>query len=340
MGSRADSLSPRKEEVLRAVVECYIAGASPVGSGTVYESQDFGVSPATIRKEMLALEQSGYLQQPHTSSGRVPTEAGYRYFVDALMAPYSLGPVEGRQISEFFEHAHGELGSVLASLSGLLAEVTRCAAVVVGPRADSAVVRSVQLVELSGHVVLLVAVLSTGAVEQRALELDAAPDAADVDQAAEVLSRTLVGRPVDTEVPVEGLPAGVARLVSVAAAALRAVEGGLAEHLFVGGHATVVRSFGAVETAQRILTLLERHYAVVSLLRDIVDRGMQVAIGGETGLVPLSECSVVVSPYLVEGRRAGSIAVLGPTHLNYPQAMATVAVISRQLGRMLSGGQG
>ena len=92
MGSRADALSPRKEEVLRAVVECYIAGASPVGSGTVYDSQDFGVSPATIRKEMLALEQAGYLQQPHTSSGRVPTEAGYRYFVDALMEPYSLGP--------------------------------------------------------------------------------------------------------------------------------------------------------------------------------------------------------------------------------------------------------
>jgi len=338
MGSRSDALSPRKEEILRAVVECYIAGASPVGSGTVYDSQDFGVSPATIRKEMLSLEQAGYLQQPHTSSGRMPTEAGYRYFVDALMEPYSLGPVEGRQISEFFEQAHGELGSVLASLSSLLSEVTRCAAVVVGPRADSAVVRSVQLVELSSHVVLLVAVLSTGAVEQRALELDAAPSPGDIDHAAEVLARALVGRPATTEVAIEGLPGSVARLVSVAADALRGAGGGLAEHLFVGGHATVVRSFGAVETAQRILTLLERHYAVVSLLRDIMDRGMQVAIGGETGLVPLSQCSVVVSPYLVEGRQAGSIAVLGPTHLNYPQAMATVAVISRQLGRMLSSG--
>ena len=338
MGSGTDALSPRKEEILRAVVECYISSASPVGSGTVCESQDFGVSPATIRKEMLSLEQSGYLHQPHTSSGRVPTEAGYRYFVDALMEPYSLGPVEGRQISEFFEHAHGELGSVLSSLSSLLAEVTRCAAVVVGPRADSAVVRSVQLVEISSHVVLLVAVLSTGAVEQRALELDIAPGAGDVEHAADVLAQALVGGPVDAEVPVEGLPVAVGRLVASAADALRGAAGGLAEHLFVGGHATVVRSFGAVESAQRILALLERHYAVVSLLRDIVDRGMRVAIGGETGLVPLSECSVVVSPYLVEGRRAGSIAVLGPTHLNYPQAMASVAVISRQLGRMLSSG--
>lgn len=338
MGSRTDALPPRKEEILRAVVECYIAGASPVGSGTVCESQDFGVSPATIRKEMLSLEQSGYLHQPHTSSGRVPTEAGYRYFVDALMEPYSLGPVEGRQISEFFEHAHGELGSVLTSLSSLLADVTRCAAVVVGPRADSAVVRSVQLVEISSHVLLVVAVLSTGAVEQPALELDVAPDRGDVEHAADVLARALVGRPVDAEVPVEGLPVAVGRLVASAADALSGGVGGLAEHLFVGGHATVVRSFGAVDTAQRILGLLERHYAVVSLLRDIVDRGMRVAIGGETGLVPLSECSVVVSPYLVEGRRAGSIAVLGPTHLNYPQAMATVAVTSRQLGQMLSSG--
>ena len=338
MGSRTDALSARKEEILRAVVECYISSASPVGSGTVCDSQDFGVSPATIRKEMLSLEQSGHLHQPHTSSGRVPTEAGYRYFVDALMEPYSLGPVEGQQISEFFEHAHGELGSVLTSLSSLLAEVTRCAAVVVGPRADSAVVRSVQLVEISSHVVIVVAVLSTGAVEQRALELDIAPDRGDIEAAADVLARSLVGGPVDAEVPMEGLPAAVGRLVASAADALRRGVGGLAEHLFVGGHATVVRSFGAVEVAQRILGLLERHYAVVSLLRDIVDRGMRVAIGGETGLVPLSECSVVVSPYLVEGRRAGTIAVLGPTHLNYPQAMATVAVTSRQLGRMLSGG--
>lgn len=337
MGSRAGVLSPRKEEILRAVVECYIASASPVGSGTVCESQDFGVSPATVRKEMLALEYSGYLQQPHTSSGRVPTEAGYRYFVDTLMEPYSLGPVEGRQIADFFEHAHGELGSVLASLSSLLAEVTSCTSVVVGPRAEAAVVKSVQLVELSSHVVLAVAVLSTGAVEQRALELDVPPAGDDVEQAAAALTRGLVGRPIDSEVPVEALPDGVGRLVASAAEALRSAGGGLDEHLFVGGHATVVRSFGAVDTAQRILALLERQYAVVTLLRDIVDRGMRVAIGGETGLVPLSECSVVVSPYLVEGQRAGSIAVFGPTHLNYPQAMATVAVISRQLSRMLSG---
>ncbi|MCY3785347.1 MAG: heat-inducible transcriptional repressor HrcA [bacterium] len=338
MGSRSDALSPRKEEILRAVVECYIAGASPVGSGTVCDSQDFGVSPATVRKEMLSLEQSGYLHQPHTSSGRMPTEAGYRYFVDALMEPYSLGPVEDRQIREFFERAHGELGSVLMSLSSLLSDVTRCAAVVVGPRADSAVVRSVQLVPISGHVLLVVAVLSTGAVEQRALELDSAPHRDDVDYAADVLARSLVGGPIYADVPLEGLAAPVARLVASAADALRDGAGGLAEHLFVGGHATVVRSFGEVQVAQRILGLLERHYAVVSLLADIVDRGMRVAIGGETGLVPLSECSVVVSPYLVEGRRAGTVAVLGPTHLNYPQAMATVAVTSRQLGRMLSGG--
>ena len=331
-------LSSRKEEVLRAVVECYIAGASPVGSGTVCESQDFGVSPATVRKEMLALEQAGYLQQPHTSSGRVPTEAGYRYFVDSLMEPYSLGPTEGRQISEFFAHSQGELTSVLASLSSLLSDVTRCASVVVAPRADAAVVRSVQLVGLSGHVLLVVAVLSTGAVEQRAIELGAAPSASDIDYAAEVLAAALVGRPVDADVDITGLPAEVGGLVAAASEALSGAASGGAEHLFVGGHATVLRSFGAVEIAQRILGLLERQYAVVSLLADIVDRGMRVAIGGETGLVPLSECSVVVSPYQVEGRRAGSIAVLGPTHLNYPQAMATVAVISRQLSRMLSSG--
>ena len=144
----SDRLTERKEAILQAVVEEYMATARPVGSGLVTEQSPFKVSSATVRKELAALEDEGFLHQPHTSAGRVPTDKGYRYFIDALMQPSSLDTTSSQRISAFFDHAHGELERILAETSRLLAGVTRSAAVVVAPEATSARVLSVQLVSV------------------------------------------------------------------------------------------------------------------------------------------------------------------------------------------------
>ena len=164
-------MDERKATVLRAVVESFIDTAQPVGSRAVTELSGLDVSAATIRNDMAVLEAEGFLTQPHTSAGRIPTEAGYRAFVDAL-GPGRLDATETRQVRAFFEHAQGQIEQRLVDTSKLLSQLTTYAAVIVGPTHEQATVRSAQLVELGGGRVMSVVVTSTGAVERSLLELD------------------------------------------------------------------------------------------------------------------------------------------------------------------------
>src|SRR5687767_8638978 len=166
------SMDERKAAILRAVVEGYIETAQPVGSSHVARQAEVPVSPATVRNEMATLEREGYLVQPHTSAGRIPTDKGYRFFVDQLTAPGPLDPARRQLVREFFHKAHGELEQMLHSTSRLLSSLTDYAAVVVGPAHEAATVRSVQVVGLGGRMALVVAVLSNGVVEKRLIELD------------------------------------------------------------------------------------------------------------------------------------------------------------------------
>ena len=337
MNEFTEVLSPRREAGLRAVVEDYIAHSLPVGSLRVCNLKNLDISSATIRKEMLLLERLGLLSQPHVSAGRVPTEAGYRYFVDSLMEPLEISKEASRRIGKILHNARGELALLLDSLSSFLAELTCCAAVVVAPEVESARVRSVQMVELSSRVVLVVAVLSTGSVERRALEYEEPISPEVLASATEALSAALVSLPFGAEAAMTAPCPESQAIAERAAASLRASEGGIVEQVFVGGQSTVVSAFVEIEKISRMLYLFEQQCALIDMLRNIMDRGMQVAIGEETGFEPLADCSVVVSPYEVEGCRAGSVAVLGPTNMDYSTNLAAVSDMSYQLTRLLSG---
>src|SRR5579871_6759259 len=163
-------LDDRKAAVLRAVVEEYISTAQPVGSGHLAGRPGVHVSSATVRSELALLEREGYLSQPHTSAGRIPTEKGYRFFVDQLTPAGILDSIHRQRVRDFFGHAHGAIEQMLQDTSRLLADLTDCAAVVIGPSVEEATIRSCQLVDL-GRVALLVLVLSNGAVEKVTIEL-------------------------------------------------------------------------------------------------------------------------------------------------------------------------
>ncbi|HEX2038308.1 MAG TPA: heat-inducible transcriptional repressor HrcA [Acidimicrobiales bacterium] len=332
-------LDDRKAAILRAVVKEYIDTAQPVGSAHVARMGELNVSPATVRNDMAQLEREGYLAHPHTSAGRIPTDKGYRFFVDQLTHPGPLDPARRQLVRDFFRKAHGELEQMLHSTSRLLSSLTDYAAVVVGPAHEAATVRSIQVVGLAPRVALVVAVLSNGVVEKRSIELDTEVGderlaAAGTHVAAVVVGAT-VGRLPDPT------PTGDAVTDSLAGQIVSSLRGGHhdePDHVFVGGAARMADAFEAVETVRQVLTTLEQQYVVVSLLQDVLDRGLSVAIGREHGLVPLAECAVVVAPYEVEGQPAGTIGVLGPTRMNYPQALAAVAVVSKRLGERLSEG--
>ena len=333
-------LDERKASILRAVVEEYIETAQPVGSSHVVRTASVSVSSATVRNEMAVLEREGYLVQPHTSAGRIPTDKGYRFFVDHLAPPGALPSAQRQLVRTFFNTAHGELEQMLHDTSQLLSVLTDYAAVVaMGPAREQATIRAVQLVGLTERVALLVVILSNGAVEKRTLELGSSTDEVRLGAASSHLSSHLAG---GTLAQPGSVPAtGDAPTDAIVDAALSSLAGGPdpePEHVFVGGASRMAAAFDAVDTVRRVLTTLEQQYVVVTLLRDVIDRGLTVAIGTETGLDQLAECALVVAPYEVEGASSGTIAVLGPTRMKYSQALAAVTVVSNRLGHRLREG--
>jgi heat-inducible transcriptional repressor len=330
-------LDERKTAILSAVVQEYIATAIPVGSAHVVDAPGVRVSPATVRNEMAVLEQEGYLVQPHTSAGRVPTDKGYRFFVDHLAAPGALDRLATARVGEFFATVHGRLEEMLHRTTELLARMTNYAGVVVGPTADVQVVRSLQLVGLSSEAATVVAVLGNGAVESQTIGVATTLSELQIAAASSHLNAQCSGQPLGRVESVA--PTGDADVDQLCADALVALIAGAADaHVYLGGTATMATAFDAVEIVTDVLRTLEQQFVVVSLVSDLVDRGMSVAIGGsEHGVQPLSACSVVVAPIVVDGEHRGSVGVLGPTRMNYPQALATVEVVSERLGHRIEG---
>jgi heat-inducible transcriptional repressor len=332
-------LDDRKASILRAVVQEYIETAQPVGSGRVSDAPGVDVSSATVRNEMAVLEAEGYLAQPHTSAGRIPTEKGYRYFVDTIGAPGALRGEQAKQVRDFFARAHGELEQMFESTSRLLSGLTAWTGVVVPPSAADVAVRSVQVVGLAPATVLAVTVLADATVEKHTIDLSREIGEERVNAASAHLAGQLVGT-MRAAVPESVLRTGDADTDEVVDAVLdvlrRTTPADTADEVFVGGASRVASAFDAVETVQQVLSVLEEQLVVVTLLRDVVDRGLQVAIGTETGMEPLADAALVVAPYTVAGERVGSIGVLGPARMNYPEAMAAVAAVSRRLGSHLT----
>jgi heat-inducible transcriptional repressor len=327
-------LDDRKTAILRAVVQEYVATALPVGSTHIADAPGVRVSSATVRNEMAVLEQEGYLVQPHTSAGRIPTDKGYRFFVDHLGAPGLVDLSTQATIGDFFRTAHGRLEEMLHSTSDLLARMTNYAAVVVGPQAGAVDVRSAQIVGLSTTMATVVVVFSNGSVESEQIPLGDGVGDAQIAAASVHLAGQLTGRSLAAMTAL--VPSGddlVDRLCAEALAAVRSRSSD--EHVYMGGASAMASAFDAVEIVRDVLRTLEQQIVVVSLIGDLVERGMSVSIGGEHGVEPLAACSVVVSPIVVDGVQRGSVGVLGPTRMNYPQAMATVEVVSDQLGRRL-----
>ncbi|HRE02399.1 MAG TPA: heat-inducible transcriptional repressor HrcA, partial [Ilumatobacteraceae bacterium] len=291
-------LDDRKTAILRAVVQEYIATAQPVGSSHVIGAPGVQVSSATVRNDMAALEHDGYLVQPHTSAGRIPTDKGYRFFVDHLTPSGRLDEAAAQQVGDFFNRAHGRLEQLLASTSDLLARLTHHTAVVVGASPPAAaVVRSVQIVALSPRHATVVAVLSNGHVHNHTIELDDDTTDARVAAATAALAQAAVGSALGSIItPVTG--DDVVDALSAQALAVLVPDDDRSP-VFVGGAASVAKSFAAVDVVRSVLATLEQEYVVVSLVRDVLDRGLSVAIGAEHGLEPLSSCSVIVKSVAV-----------------------------------------
>jgi heat-inducible transcriptional repressor len=337
-------LDERKAAILRAVVEEHVRTAQPVGSQTIARSRRLGVSSATVRNEMTVLEREGYLVQPHTSAGRVPTDRGYRFYVDHVTRGHALAPADQRVVTDFFAvvaSAHRVLEDLLHETSQVLAHVSAHTAVVVGPHVEAATVRSVQLVRLQPSLVLALAVLSNGSVEKCVLHLVEEVDDPTLATASAMLDTQLSGMrwaALPELRPFAG-PAADVLAREARDALVERSRNDVAEPLYVGGASLLAadqESFPTPSSAANLLELLERQVELVALVHGLLGEGLTVSIGSENQIDALRDCSVVVAPYKVEGEVAGTVGVLGPTRMDYRRALAAVDTVSQQLGDVLS----
>lgn len=328
-------LDERKTAILRAVVQEYVTTGQPVGSSHVARMASVNVSSATVRNEMAILEQEGYLAQPHTSAGRVPTDKGYRLFVDAIAPDGMLDPGDASRVGEFFNAAHGRLDDLLRQTTNLLANITHHTAVVVGPEVEATTVRDVYISRGGDRTATVVVFLSNHAVENDTIQVSDDITDDHIARATVHLRSVLVNRSLAEVGAISST--NDAHVDAVCFATVNALSRHRKDKpVFVGGAASLAGAFDAVDIVRDVLATIEQQFVVVTLIQDLLDRGLSVAIGAEHGVEPLAACSVIVAPVVADGDVVGSVGVLGPTRMNYPQALATVEVVGEQLGRRIS----
>lgn len=336
-------LDERKKRILLAIIQDYIATAEPVGSRTIAKKYELGVSPATIRNEMADLEDMGYIEQPHTSAGRIPSDLGYRYYVDFLMEKYRLADVDRELISQGFETRRLEVAQVIQRTGQLLSQMTNYTTIVLGPQPGKTGIRHVQLVPVETGKALLVMVSLSGLVQNRLIEIPENLNAEDLWQISQVLNAKLHGKTISDirRTLLQEIYSELARQRAVAELVLDLLsqEELLSgeEKVYLAGTLNILNQpeFRNLEKIKTLLSLLEQEEQLRHLVQP-EDEGMLVRIGAENPIQVMRDCSMITATYTVDGQVVGAIGVLGPTRMEYARVMALVEYITENLSLMLS----
>lgn len=336
-------LDDRKLDVLRAIVEDYVATREPVGSKALVDRHPLGVSSATVRNDMAVLEEEGYIVQPHTSAGRIPTDKGYRVFVDRLATIKPLSAAERRAISTFLEGAV-DLDEIVTRSVRLLAQLTRQIAVVQYPLITRSTIRHVELVAMTPERVLVVLITETGRVDQAVVELPSALGDETLGALRVRLNDEVVGQRLTevgdrlADVTEQFSESSRAAVAAVVAALLENIAEQHDERVAVAGTGNITAYGREFDTGVRpLLEALEEHVVLLHLLGEAsAPLSVNVRIGHENEHLALSSSSVVSSSYGAGGELLGSLGVVGPVPMDYPGTMATVRAVARYVGQILA----
>ncbi|HEY8424457.1 MAG TPA: heat-inducible transcriptional repressor HrcA [Limnochordales bacterium] len=331
-------MDQRKRQVLKAVVEDYVDTAEPVGSRTLARKYGLGVSPATIRNEMADLEEMGFLEQPHTSAGRIPSDRGYRFFVDVLMDAVSPPPELVERLRRLYAQRVDQVGRLLRQTAQVLSEATDCLALVESPRVEPVTFRHLQVLPLSERRALLLLVTEEGLVQQRLVELPEPASEGELARISSVLTRRLAGRTLD-QVRATVLHelynelSAYGALLDVALEALRPPGTDSDRPVYVLGTRRLFRQpeFQDLRRAQAVLGLVEQQELVRELLGRKSGEELVITIGQENPYPDLHDCSLVTASYRVGGEIAGRIAVLGPKRMHYARISSVIELMARLL---------
>jgi heat-inducible transcriptional repressor len=335
------ALNERAQLLLKTLVERYITDGQPVGSRALSKYSGLDLSPASIRNVMADLEEMGFIASPHTSAGRIPTPRGYRVFVDTLLTVKPLASVEINQLEGQLQAQNTQ--KLVASASQLLSELTHFAGVVATPR-RSAGFRHIEFLRLSDKRILLILVTPEGDVQNRILVTEKQYSPSELTEAANILNQNYAGltfeeirRRVREEL--KQLTSDMTQLMTAALdAGSQAAES--SEEVVISGESNLLDSqdlASNMANLRKLFDLFDRRTALLQLL-DISSRaqGVQIFIGGESGMAPLDECSVITAPYEVDGQIVGTVGVIGPTRMAYERVIPIVDITAKLLSSMLA----
>lgn len=335
-------LDDRKLAVLRAIVEDYVSTTEPVGSKSLVDRHNLDVSPATIRNDMAVLEDQGFIAQPYTSAGRVPTDKGYRLFVDRLSGIKPLSAAERRAIETFLAGAY-DLDDVVTRTVRLLAQLTRQVAVVQYPSLTHSVIRHIELVPIAPRRLLLVLITDTGRVEQRTVDLPDRTEDESIAHLRAVLNACLDGRRMAEaaamvgELPERIAPVDRPNATAVFSVILETLVERHEEKIVFGGTANLAAPDFS-RGLRDVLEALEEQVVLMHLLGEAGDlASLTVRIGAENPVEGLHSTSVVSTGYGTGDQALAKLGVLGPTRMDYPGAMGAVRTVARYVGQILAG---
>ncbi|OYD07649.1 heat-inducible transcriptional repressor HrcA [Paludifilum halophilum] len=336
-------LTERQEQILRALVEEYIVHADPVGSRTVSKREDIGFSAATIRNEMADLEEMGFLEQPHTSAGRMPSQSGYRYYVDYLMGPQRIDRSELLAVRRLFASQMDALEQTIQQTVSILSRITNYTSILLGPELYDNKLKHLQVVPLTDRVAVSLIVTDTGHVDQRRIRVPEGVSLSSVEQMVNLLNTKLSGIPLHR---LKGrvyreLYSELSRHVEHYESLLSMIDQILVDdldgRLFFSGTTNILTQpeFRDVEKVKALMDLFEQSDAVARLFTTDHDMGIQVKIGQENHLEAVNNCSIVSASFSLNGRSLGRIGVLGPTRMNYRKVVSLLEVLVEDFSEYL-----
>ncbi|MBW5444922.1 heat-inducible transcriptional repressor HrcA [Cohnella sp. CFH 77786] len=336
-------LSERQRMILTAIVDDYIRSAEPVGSRSISKRGDVSFSPATIRNEMADLEELGFLEQPHTSAGRIPSHKGYRYYVDHLIAPGGVREEDIRKIRAFFAEKMIHWEDVIGHAATILSHLTNYTSIVLGPEMFSASLKHFQLVPLNDSSAVAIIVTNTGHVEHRTMTIPEGIDVGDLGKIVGLLNDKLVGVPFHRvkSVLYSEIARELGRYMDRCEEILSVLEQSIEEQkdprVFLSGAANMLAQpeFKDVDKAKLILDTLEETGKLTQLFPAGLG-GIQVKIGTENAMEAINQCSLITANYTVDGQSLGTIGILGPTRMEYGKVIGLLEFLSRDIASMLN----
>jgi heat-inducible transcriptional repressor len=335
-------LTERQRLILSAIVDDYIRYAEPVGSRSISKRSDVGYSPATIRNEMSDLEEMGYLEQPHTSAGRIPSHKGYRYYVDHLLKHTTLSKAELDMIKTFFARRLLEVEEVIQQVAVILSNLTHYTSIVLGPEVFSTSLKALQIVPLNDRQAVAVIVTSTGRVENRVVSIPEGISLSEIEKFVNLLNDKLRNVPLcelrtklynEIADELKKYVAGYEELIHMVESTVVDDE---EDRIYLGGTTNMLiqPEFKDVEKVKSILDILEQTPTLVKMFSN-APAGIQVRIGSENNLEAINDCSLITATYSIDNQVLGTIGILGPTRMEYAKVITVLEHLTKQLAENL-----